>query len=577
MVGSGFGQAVPRFQRARALEAPRESCLSRWGRFGSSASWSRLGLSLGLLVLVPVTASVAQPPPRVEAEDSFRIKGVEVKTYDVYRPSEAKNFIFRAVNGLHITTRPSIVRRELLFKTGEVYDSAVTAETERNLRGLRVFRHVRVDSARTDSGLVMRVETQDALSTRIEGAIGVSGTQGRRSRKWWIGIQERNLFGTATQIGIRYRNEPDRTAVLTSFSRQRLFDNRIGVGALYDNRSDGSTVYGQLSLPFLSSTSRASWYLTGEERSERILRYVDGAPTARDTLQRRFWNTTAGHGWAIKATTDEFLRIAVLGQLRRDDYAIDRRVDTLGRSVSGTVGAYLHWRRTRFLVQQGFQGFGRQEDIDLSTSVQAGVNLTPKAFGYREDGIVPNVSFYTGVGWSNGFARFTGSGLARITDAGRIDSGSVHLSAILSLQPRPRQMAMFYVGHGWLKNPMPGAEFDLGLEIGPRGFQDHSFTGDRAFLVSGEYRYTLTDNFLRSAGLGLAGFAEYGGAWYHGSRRRTGDSIGVGLRVGLTISSDLDPVRIDFARIGGSDLERGRFEIAIGKGFTFNLGGRLTP
>ena len=529
-----------------------------------------------LTLLVPA-ASEAQPPPKPAIDDSLVIRGVEIRTYDIYRPNEAKNFIFRAVNGLHITTRPSIVRRELLFKPGQVFDSATAAETERNLRGLRVFRRVRIDSARTDSGLVMRVETQDAMSTRIEGAIGVSGTEGRRSRKWWVGVQERNLFGTATQVGVRYRNEPDRTAVQTSFARQRLFANRIGVGALYDNRSDGSTVYGQLSLPFLSTTSRASWYLAGEERSERILRFYEGGPTARDTLQRRFWNATAGHGWAITATPQQFVRIAVLGQLRRDDFAVDRRVDTLGRSVSGSIGAYVHWRRSRFLVQQGFQGFGRQEDIDLSTSVQAGVNLTPKAFGYPDNGVVPNASFYTGVGWSNGFARFTGSGLARITEAGRIDSGSVHLSAIVALKPGPRQLAMFYLGHGWLKNPVPGGEFDLGLDIGPRGFQDHAFTGDRAFFVSGEYRYTLTDTFLRSAGLGVAGFAEYGGAWYHGSKRRTGYSIGVGLRFGLTISTDLDPVRIDVARVGGSDLERGRFELAIGKGFTFNLGGRLNP
>src|SRR6185436_4006265 len=102
------------------------------------------------------------------------------------------------------------------------YDSALTAETERNLRSLRVFRLVRIDSTRTDSGLVMKVETQDVLSTRVEGSIGVSGTQGRRSVKWWIGLEERNLFGTATRVGVRYRRDPDRSAVQTSFQRQRL-------------------------------------------------------------------------------------------------------------------------------------------------------------------------------------------------------------------------------------------------------------------------------------------------------------------------------------------------------------------
>jgi hypothetical protein len=530
---------------------------------------------LATAVFGPVVPAAGQARPDSAAADSLRIRGIEIRTFDVYRPTEARNFLFRAINGIHVTTRPSIVRRELLFRTGQPYDSALTAETERNLRSLRVFRRVKIDSARTDTGLVMRVETQDVMSTRVEGSIGVSGTQGRRSVKWWIGLQERNLLGTATQVGVRYRRDPDRTAVLTTFQRQRLIDNRIGIAALYDARSDGRVVYGQVSLPFLSFSSRSSWYLTGEERSERILRFYEGESAARDVIERRYWNWSGGLGWATRASPREYLRFGVLGHVRRDDYAFATRLDTLRRSVTGAVGGYVQWRRARFRVEEGIQGFGRQEDIDLSTSVVAGVNLTPKAFGYREDGVVPNLSVYTGAGWRGGFARFNFSALGRITDAGKLDSGSVHVGAIVALKPGAKQLAVFHAAHGWLRNPMPGAEFDFGLDVGPRGFEQHSFTGNRAFLLTGEYRYTLSNNFLGSAGLGLAGFADYGGAWYAGSRRRTGYSVGVGLRFGLTVASDLDPVRIDFARIGGTGLGKGRWEIAIGKGFTFNLSGRL--
>ncbi len=528
---------------------------------------------LGSLALAAPLQS--QTPADSAARDSLTIRGVEVRSYNVYRPGEAKGFLFRAVNGLHITTRPGIVRRELLFGRGQRYDSALTAETERNLRSLRVFRRVRIDSARTDTGLVMRVETQDAFSTRVEGAFSVSGTQGRRSVKWWIGLSERNLFGTATQVGVRYRHDPDRTSVLTTFYRQRLFDNRIGLSALYDDRSDGRIVFGQLALPFLSSASKASWYLTGEERSGRVLRFFEGEPTPREVLQRRYWNATGGLGWAVVATPEQFLRFGVLGQVRRDNYAFDARVDTLGHAVTGAVGGYAHWRRSRFVVQQNIQGFGRQEDVDLSTSVFAALNVTPKAFGYLENGIVPSISIYTGAGWRGGFARFNLSVLGRITEAGRLDSGSVHIGGIAVLKPGLRQMVVFHAAHGWLRHPIPGAEFDFGLDVGPRGFEQHSFTGDRAFLLNGEYRYTLTDNFLRSAGLGLAGFADYGGAWYSGSPSRTGYSIGVGLRFGLTVASDLDPVRVDIARIGGSGIAKSRWELAIGKGFTFNLTGLL--
>ena len=37
----------------------------------------------------------------------------------------------------------------------------------------------------------------------------------------------------------------------------------------------------------------------------------------------------------------------------------------------------------------------REEDVDLSTSLRAGVSLTPKAFGFDENGVGFNVGFRT--------------------------------------------------------------------------------------------------------------------------------------------------------------------------------------
>jgi hypothetical protein len=523
-----------------------------------------------LALLAPVTPGVSQTQTDSSA-DLQRVRAVEIRAHDIFPPEEAKGLIARLSNGLHITTRPGIVRRELLIRPGDRYDSARVAETERNLRALRLFRRVRIDSVRTDSGLVVRVTTQDAFSTRADARLKVSGG----SRTWSVAVDELNLFGTGTRLGVRYRKTPDRSAVLTQFQRQRLFDNRVGVTALYDDRSDGRMVYGALDQPFFSLSSRSSWYLSGEERDERVLRFYEGNATARDTLSRRYWLGGAGLSFAPSAGPGGYVRWGIAGQVRRDDYALERQEDTLAHTVTAAVGGYVQWRAARFLVSSGFEGFGREEDVDLSTLIHLGLYLTPKAFGYREDGIVPNFTARTGLGWRGGFARVGVTGQARITDAGVIDSGSVHLGSMVVLKPSRRQMAVLHASQGWQTNAAPGAEFDLGLDVGPRGFQAHAFTGDRAFFLTAEYRYTLTDNFLRSAGLGLAAFGDYGGAWYRGSPRRTGYAVGVGVRFGLTLATDLEPVRVDLARIGGSGIDKGRWEIAIGKGFVFNPTGRL--
>ena len=70
--------------------------------------------------------------------------------------------------------------------------------------------------------------------------------------------------------------------------------------------------------------------------------------------------------------------------------------------------------------------------------------------------------------------------------------------------------------------------------------------------------------------LGVAAFADYGGAWYSGSPRRTGSDVGVGLR----ISSPRAPPskgagRIDVARRRGNDVLESAWVMSIGTGFTF--------
>jgi hemolysin activation/secretion protein len=124
---------------------------------------------------------------------------------------------------------------------------------------------------------------------------------------------------------------------------------------------------------------------------------------------------------------------------------------------------------------------------------------------------------------------------------------------------------------GWLKDPYPGEEFDLGFSFGPRGFPAHAFTGDRAFFATAEYRYVIIENLGGLVAIGAAGFADYGGAWYSGSPRRSGTDVGVGLRLGSTRSSSGGAAaRIDFARRFANDVLPAGWVLAVGTGFAFD-------
>jgi hypothetical protein len=492
------------------------------------------------------------------------LRGVVIERHNIFDPDE-HGFVARIGNALHVQTRAGTVRRELLFRPGEVYDSAKVAESERNLRALGVFRRVRIDTVRTDSGLVARVLTKDGWSTQIDYRFRSAGGQ----VEFTIGLIENNLLGTASSAAVRYRKTTDRTSVALGFRRPRLFAGRLGLTAQYEDRSDGRLEALLLEQPFFALTSPFAYSFSVEDHDERVLRFFDGIRVARDTLSRRYSIGRAAAAWALSASSRGFVRAGVQGQVRRDDFVPEGFIGSFPRTVTGAVGPFITWNRASFLVAKGVSGFAREEDVDLGATVRLGVLAALKAFGYDRDGIAPLLTARVGGHVPLGFAYLEGLA-GGLYDSSGLDSGSVQLAATAVVQPTRHQVGILHVEGGWIKDPLPGSEFDLGLGQGPRAFRSHAFTGDRSFFATAEYRVTIVDDFLGMVGLGLAGFVDHGGAWYAGSARRTGWDAGMGIRLGASRSTDTEALRFDLARRFANDAERAGWVVTVGKGFVFS-------
>ncbi|MBA3317419.1 MAG: hypothetical protein H0T50_04935 [Gemmatimonadales bacterium] len=496
------------------------------------------------------------------------IRAIQLERRDIFDPQE-NGWLARVANALHFETRAPTVRRELLFEVGQPYDSARVAESERNLRALRVFRKVQIDSVQTDSGIVMKVLTKDGWSTRADWRFRSAGGE----VEFTIGMVEDNLLGTASSASVRYRKTPDRSTVALGFRRPRLFAGQVGLTLGYENRSDGRLNLLVLDQPFYSLTSPHGFRFEAEDRDERVLRFFDGSADPRDTLSRRYTLARGSAAWALRGSSEGFLRLGVQAQVRRDDFLPEGAGVSFPSSVTGAFGPYLVWNRARFLVTRGVAGFAREEDVDLGMTLRAGFNLAPRAFGYQRNGVAPLVAARLGAGIPGGFGYLEGLAGGMFTSAG-LDSGVVELAATGVMQPVRGHVAVVHVETGWIENPLPGSEFDLGLGNGPRAFRSHAFTGDRTVFATAEYRVTVADDFLGLVGLGIAGFVDHGGAWYAGSPRRLGWDAGVGLRLGASRASDTEALRFDLARRFGNDAQDGGWVVTVGKGFVFSPVGK---
>lgn len=517
-----------------------------------------VGFFFGLIlpVAAPAQEGPSAGPPVVDT--------IVIITHNVFGPEEARSSIlFRAANSLHVTTRSSVVRRELLFSAGQPYDSSLVAETERNLRRLGIFRDVSIDTTRMDSRLAVVVKTGDGWTTQIN----VSARSTGGTFTWAVGLAERNFLGTATRAGASYRQEPDRTATTLRVGMDRAVGTDVAVSAVYDDLSDGVRGGASVGIPWRATTDRQSFQLSAAAGRERILRYRNGSLS--EQFRRLSARQTTRFARAISASSAGYVRVGLVGQILRAEHISYADTGlTVPDSVKGMVGLFGEASRARYRVVTHYNGFARDVDVDLSSRVSAAAWFAPAKFGYEETGFGGAVAFQTGVSLGRGFAALGARANALFTPAGA-DSGQVWAGLTVAALPFPRNATVFHIEAGAQRGIAPGAEFDIGHGRGPRAFGPHSFTGTRMIWGSLEHRAFVVDEVFGLLGVGFAAFVDYGGAWFEGQSPRLGGDFGLGLRLGATRATGNNVGRIDLAYKFGDGFVGNRWVLSFGRGFAF--------
>ena len=116
--------------------------------------------------------AVAADAPATEPTLRGRLRTIRVTTGDIFdEKTKAERPLAALVDALHWTTREEVVRRELWFAEGDVVDSSMVAELERNLRALGLFAEARARLVPTEvAGEVdLEVTTRDRLSITFGG------------------------------------------------------------------------------------------------------------------------------------------------------------------------------------------------------------------------------------------------------------------------------------------------------------------------------------------------------------------------------------------------------------------------
>ena len=477
------------------------------------------------------------------------IRVVTRNIFDTEDPRES-NLLFRGANALHIRTQPHVVRRLLLFHSGEPVSARVIEETERLLRGERYLYDVALRPVAVHDGVVdIEVETHDTWSLDINASATRAGGTNTSS----IGISEYNLLGTGMAVSYARSNEVDRSGNEFFVSDEHAFDGWTNVSLSVANNSDGRRDAISAVRPFYALDTRwaAGAVAVSDDRIDPVYNAGETVSEYRHKQRRAelFYGRSRGliAGWTRRAS---------IGLSLQDDrYSVEpgRIAPPELPHDEKLVGPFVRFEliedRYQRLENRNIMGEPEFFALGFHSTVQLGLAST--GLGSSHDALVYSGTVSRGFEPARDHTLLTSAAIT-----GQLVDGHVYRQQlggrVRYYRPQGRR-GLFYAAASadMLSNPDVLDMLLLGGDNGLRGYPLRYQSGTRRALFTVEQRVYSDWYLWRLFRIGGAAFADLGRAW-GGANVNTvnpgwlGD-VGIGLRIVSTRAAFGNVLHVDLA------------------------------
>ncbi|MDQ3110794.1 MAG: hypothetical protein M3R17_12945 [Bacteroidota bacterium] len=309
------------------------------------------------------------------------IRAINIQTLDVTGAKKtikfkAQRYLDSTFDAVHIKTKPSVIRNNLLFDVGDTVNAYLLANNEKNLRDLSFIQDARIYidtlTATSDSVDVI-VITKDLWT------IGLifSSNPG----DWYrYSLFDANFLGYGQRLQVfaiqRFENTPD-WGYGVMYSKKNIKGSFIDFSAGYSNMNDITRVgpeneegfYVRVSKPYLLPTSNFMWSLeTSLNRSINL--------RERDPLDFKNYTCLYGDAWGAyslsrKRTEERRLRKGegiYLALRVQKKYFLERPWQVGEQYSTGlndqwsTIGSVTFFKE-KFYKTRYVTGFGKTEDV----------------------------------------------------------------------------------------------------------------------------------------------------------------------------------------------------------------------
>jgi hypothetical protein len=506
-----------------------------------------------------------------------RVGEIVIDNGDVFDPSipEENRAIFRLANRLHIETKPAVVQRQLLFKSGDPFSVHLMRESERILRGNDYLFDARITPVRVHDGLVdLVVHTTDVWTLNPGVSFGRSGGENSAGFQF----EESNLLGTGRGIMLGYDQDVDRSSRQIRYTDPHFRGTWNELRLAYENNSDGKLRDLSYKKPFYSlATTRAAG--AGYRDWDRIdSRYNLGDVV--DKFRHIEERIEASAGWAAKGHNGDWIKRYSFGLA----YEADRFETILDPLTATTLPEDRRLAYPFFdleLLQDAFEERRNQDQIERTEDFYAGpylrarVGYASEAWGSDRNAAILQLKAGTTIEHGD---EHKYSLLIESKGGARYEGGKI-ANALYGAEGRyywrVSQSQLFFASLSGTvsKNLDPEQQVLLGGDNGLRGYPLRYQDGSARALLTLEQRVFTKYYLFRLFHVGGAAFFDVGRTWGQGTVSGPTEGllkdIGVGLRFGSSRSAFGNVIHVDlaFPLDGDSSIDKVQLVVETKKSF----------
>ncbi len=470
------------------------------------------------------------------------IGSIEIDTRNIFdeRDQRETNGLYRLANDLHLRSKHSTIRAQLLFAPGEPYRARKLAETERALRLQPYVYEAQIVPVRFIDGKVdIKVLTKDVWTL----SPGISFARSGGTNDSHFNLQDSNFLGWGKTLQIAHGSNVDRTTSSIAWADPNVLGSHWTSQAAYANSSDGSQRSLLLAQPFYSLDTPWATKIAAINFDRTISRYNLG------NIVDQFHDDESSYelsGGLSSGLIDGWTKRWTFG-MRYDRNVFSQAPLTATPAKILPPDRTLSYPFTGFdFLQDAYQKIGdenqigRTEDLYFGTEITGEVGLANTAFGADRDAVLLTAKALRGLDLPNRQQLFLSGDFASRIQQGH--ARNLIADAAAKYYWRWREDWLLYAAlSGTTTYALdPDMQLLLGGDNGMRGYPLRFESGTSRALFTVEQRF-FTDWYpFRLVRVGGAAFADIGRTWGSGVIGNSDPGllkdVGFGLRLGNTRS-----------------------------------------